>query len=171
MYIWYVCKSHVNVNHLCLHVWTFYIYTYIVAMYICVHSHLHETNVNMCQINLHGPMKCIGVCKCIYYIPLMTIPSCKSILINCECIPKFFFFFVVVGHFDWPFTKKSWYFDTLQTLTFYQYGTIVVLFQGISWMHILSHLIAWVKLLFLIFFIAIFGLNFHKSLGTYCDPY
>jgi hypothetical protein len=33
---------------------------------------------------------------------------------------------------------------------FYQYGTMVVLFQEISWMHILSHLIAWVLLLLLL---------------------
>jgi hypothetical protein len=43
---------------------------------------------------------------------------------------------------------------------FYQYGTMVVLFQGISWMHIVSHLIAWVELLFLILFIIILDPSF-----------
>jgi len=40
---------------------------------------------------------------------------------------------------------------------------MVVLFQGISWMHILPHFIAWVEFLFLILFIIIFGLGFYKS--------
>jgi hypothetical protein len=48
---------------------------------------------------------------------------------------------------------------------------MVVLFQGISWMHILPHLIAWFKLSFLISFNTIFGLSLYKSLGTYCDSY
>ncbi len=39
---------------------------------------------------------------------------------------------------------------------FYQYTTMMVLFQGISWMHILSHFIAWVGLLFLTLFMIIF---------------
>jgi hypothetical protein len=49
---------------------------------------------------------------------------------------------------------------------FYQYVTTMVLFQGISWMHILSHFIAWVEILFLTLFMTIF-----KSLGIYCDLY
>ncbi len=39
---------------------------------------------------------------------------------------------------------------------FYQYVTMMVLFQGISSMHILSHLIAWLKLLFLTLFMTMF---------------
>jgi hypothetical protein len=44
---------------------------------------------------------------------------------------------------------------------------MVVLFQGISWMHILPHLILFYILLIL--FIIIFGLSFYKNLGTYWD--
>jgi len=44
-----VCKS--QVNHLHLHVQTFYIYTYHVAMYINIFSHLHKTSANICQIH------------------------------------------------------------------------------------------------------------------------
>ncbi len=39
---------------------------------------------------------------------------------------------------------------------FYKYATMMMLFQGISWMHILSHFIAWVGLLFLTLFMIIF---------------
>jgi len=38
--------------------------------------------------------KCFVVCKCMYYIPLMTMPSCKSILIRSRRIPKFNFIFL-----------------------------------------------------------------------------
>jgi hypothetical protein len=48
---------------------------------------------------------------------------------------------------------------------------MVVLFQGTSWIHILPHLTAWFKFLFVISFNMIFGLSFYKSLGTYCDSY
>jgi hypothetical protein len=47
-----------------------------------------------------------------------------------------------------------WY--PLNISIFYQYTTMMVLFQGISWMHILSHFIAWVGLLFLTLFMIIF---------------
>jgi len=62
--------------------------------------------------------KYFGKCKCTYYICLMTIASCKFILISCECILKLNFCFCAMDHFDWPFTKKSWYFHIPQTLNF-----------------------------------------------------
>ncbi len=30
--------------------------------------------------------ECCGMCKCIYCIPLMNTPSCKSILVSCGCM-------------------------------------------------------------------------------------
>jgi hypothetical protein len=48
-----------------------------------------------------------------------------------------------MGHFDYPSQKIMIYFDIPQILgIFYRYGTMVVLFQEISGMHILPHLIA-----------------------------
>ncbi len=49
--------------------------------------------------------KCFVVCKCIYFTFLMIIPSCKSILISYECIPKLNFILFAMGQFDWSFTK------------------------------------------------------------------
>jgi hypothetical protein len=63
------------------------------------------------------PYICFGACKCIYYILLMNIPSCKSMSISCGWISKLNLFF-----YNWPLWlvlhKKSWYFDTPQVLTF-----------------------------------------------------
>jgi len=87
-------KSHVNGNHLHLHIRTFY--SYIVVVYI-FYLHLHKANVNICQIHLHSSCKCFGMCKCIYYIPLVTIPSCKSILVSYGCM-FWWVFFLVMGH-------------------------------------------------------------------------
>jgi len=116
-----------------------------------------------------APCKCFGVCKCIYYIFLMTIPSCKSILISCECIPKLNFIFCK-GTLWWILhTKKMifWYSLNIKVL---QYKLIVVLFQEISWMHILSQLIVWVQILLLLFLWILLNnkSSFLKSLGTYC---
>jgi hypothetical protein len=36
---------------------------------------------------------------------------------------------------------------------------------------VMSHLIVWAKLWFLTLFIIIYGLNFYKSLGIYCDSF
>jgi hypothetical protein len=44
-----------------------------------------------------------------------------------------------------------WY--SLSISIFYQYGTIVVLFQEISWMHILPPNHCWIKLLWLLLFL------------------
>ncbi len=77
--------------------------------------------------------------------------------------------FFAMGQFDWSFTKNHNTLIPPNITIFYQYGIMVVLFQGISWIHILLHLIGWVELLFLTLFITIFGLNFYKSLSTYCD--
>jgi hypothetical protein len=54
------------------------------------------------------------------------------------------------------FSKIMMYWYTPNISIFYQYATMMVLFQGISWMHILSHFIAWVGLLFLTLFMTIF---------------
>ncbi len=62
-----------------------------------------------------APCKCFGACecKCIHHIPLMTIPSCKSILtwipINMVVMhPKVEMFrcFFCNGSFGWPITKN-----------------------------------------------------------------
>jgi hypothetical protein len=98
--------------------------------------------------------------------------SCKSILTSYVCIPKLNIIIFVISHFDWPFTKKSWYFDIPPNISIsHQYGTMVVLFQGILWIHILYHIMTWIEHLFLILFATIFGLNFYKNLGTNCDSY
>ncbi len=65
-----------HVNHLHLHIWTFYLYIYILVVYIYTFT-LTSFCVNVWE--------CV---KCIYYIPLMAMPSCKSILIRFGCIPK-----------------------------------------------------------------------------------
>lgn len=82
----------------------------------------------------------------------------KFILISCVCISKLDFI-SAMGHFVWPFTKNMilWYLLNISIL----FRTMVILFQGISW---ILHLIVWVKLSFLTLFIVIFGLNFYKSL-------
>jgi hypothetical protein len=55
-----------------------------------------------------------------------------------------------------PFKKNHDILIPRNISIFDQYGTMMVLFQWISSMHILSHFIAWVKLLFLILFMTIF---------------
>jgi len=63
----------------------------------------------------------------------MTIPSCKSILISCGCIPMLNFILFVMGHFDWPFKKIMilWYSQNINI------ESMVMLFQGTSQMHII----------------------------------
>jgi hypothetical protein len=91
--------------------------------------------------------------------------SCKSILISYVCNPNLNIIILVISHFDRPFTKKSWYFNISPNISiFHLYGTMVALFQGILWIHILSHIMTWIKLLFLILYATIFGLNFYKNL-------
>jgi len=65
------------------------------------------------QKSWQSPTSCLQLESYSYDIPLMTIPSCKSILNSCRCIPKLnFIIFFAMGHFDWPFTKKTWFFYT-----------------------------------------------------------
>jgi hypothetical protein len=148
-------KSRVSANDLHLNVWTFTLNIYIVALY-SLFIHLCEVRESkFVKYTYTVSCKCFGACKCkcIYYMSLMIIPSCKSISISCECIHILTFFLqwtILIG----PSHKKSWYFDTLQTLAFVnQYGTMVMLFQEISQMHILPHVIAWVQLLLLLLFL------------------
>jgi hypothetical protein len=141
------CKSYVfslkHLNFLHLHLYC-----------CCIYIHIY-TYTTMC--------KCFGLCKCkwIYYLPFMTIVSLKSILISCGCIPKFKCFFSM-GHFDWSFTKNH---DTLilpkHQSIFYQYGTMMVLFQEIFWIQILPHLITWIQILLLLFLWIILNNNFY----------
>jgi hypothetical protein len=74
-----------------------------------------------------------------------------------------------MGHFVGPSQKIMilWYCPNISI--FYNYGTIVVLFHGIFWMHILCPFIAGIELLFLTLFIIVFGLSFYKNLDTYYD--
>jgi hypothetical protein len=53
--------------------------------------------------------KCVGTCNCkwIYYIFLMIIFSCKSILISCECMFSWFLF-CNGSSFGYPSTKTLW---------------------------------------------------------------
>jgi hypothetical protein len=64
--IYMACKSHVSVNHLHLHVQTFY--TYIVDVYI-IFLHLHFTQGQCKYLSNTLTQPCVnvlGVCKCIY---------------------------------------------------------------------------------------------------------
>ncbi len=143
-----VCKSSASVNHLHLHVQTFYTYIYIAFP------------------------KCFGACKCIYYIPLMTIPFCKSILISCGCIPKLKFIFIFLQWASLIDLSQNiiilWYSPNISIS--YQYETMVVLLQGVSWMHILFNFIVWIELLFLILFVTIFGTTKKMWLDHYNQP-
>jgi len=65
--------------------------------------HLHHWHQIFVKYTYTTPCKCFGSC----YIPLMTIPYCKSILISCGCILHgSIYIYSVMGHFDWPFTKN-----------------------------------------------------------------
>jgi hypothetical protein len=103
---------------------------------------------------------CFLVCKCMYYIPLVTIPSYKSILIKSRHIPKFNFIFLQHVILIGPWKKNMILSYSPNINIFYQYKTIVILFWGISWMHILPHFIAWIKLL--LSYLYNFGHNFKK---------
>ncbi len=112
-------------------------------------------------------------CKCVYYISLMTILSCKSILISCWCILKLNFILFFEGSTLIGLSQKIHDIFILPNINnFYQSGTTIwLLFQGISWMHILLWFVDWIEILFINLFITIFGLSFYKSLGIYCDSY
>ncbi len=124
--IYTLCKSHVNVNHLHLHIWNFYTYT---------NTRLHRAMWMFVKYIYTTLRKCFGACKWkwIYYIPLMTIPSCKSILTGCGCISKLIFYLFL----QWtilicPSQKIMilWYPPNISI--FYQYGIMVVLFQEVN---------------------------------------
>jgi hypothetical protein len=136
VHVYSVCKSCVNVNHLCLHTQTFATYTYVVG---------GDYFLSIYMVSC----KCFRACKCIYYISLIVISSCSSIEFTsqCGCIPKLNVL-LSMGHFDWPFTKNYDVFNTLKidfinmklcfplpSHIYYKnellgkgYGTIVVLF-------------------------------------------
>jgi len=63
-------------------------------MYIVLH--FHKASVNICQIHLDGLVKIFWevLVYILYTVCLMIIPSCKFILISCECILKLNFFFL-----------------------------------------------------------------------------
>ncbi len=114
---------------------------------------LHEVKVNICQLHFHNPCNCFGKCKCRYYILLMTMPSCKSILISCGCIPSFnFLFLYFCSEALWlVLLKKIMMLCYSSNISiFHKYEDYHVLFQEISWTYILSHLIAWAQLLLLL---------------------
>jgi hypothetical protein len=91
----------------------------ILLLCIIIISYLHDVSVNNFQIHFYiGLCKCFEVCKCINYIPWMIIPSCKSMLISCECIVNLNFIFCN-GPLSSALHKKSWYFDIIQTLAFF----------------------------------------------------
>jgi len=110
----------------------------------------------------------LRVCKCIYYMPLMIIPSCKCILISCACIPKLNLFIFAMVHFDWPFSPPN-------ISIFYQYGTMVVLFRAIPKNNLNAHFASphcWSRTSFMPNIIPQhFDRSFYKSLCTYCDSY
>ncbi len=99
--------------------------TLLLCVYIHIYTHLHKATYT----NTRPRVNVLGhVSVSVYYILLMTIPSCKSILISCECIPKPNYYFFVMGQFDWPFTKNH---DTLilskhqHFLPIWDYGGVV----------------------------------------------
>ncbi len=102
--------------------------------------------------------KCFGVCTCMYCIPVMIIPSYKSILISCGCFPKLNFYFYLIG----PLQKIMIFWYSPNISIFDQYGTRGCYSKRYPGMHILSHLIAWVQLLLLLLFLwVIFDNNFY----------
>ncbi len=116
--------------------------------------------------------KYFEACKCKYYISLTIIPSCKSILISCGCIPKFKLFFCN-GSLWLAIHKNSWYWHSPNIHIFYQHETMVVLFQKISWLSttfiITITVIMSIQKLDLL--LNIIDCSFYKNLGTYCDLY
>jgi len=137
-----MCKSFM------LPIWTSYIY--IIVMYkFFFNIYTYTTSC-----------KCFGACKRIYHILFMIIPSWKSILINCGCIPPLNYILLQWATLIGPSQKNYDILIFLKISIFYQYGTMMVLFQKISWMHILPHFIAWVKLSFLTLFIVSCGVSF-----------
>jgi hypothetical protein len=70
----------------------FYTYIYIVALYN-LFIHLHKVRESkFLKYTYAVSCKCFGACKCINYMSLMIILSCKFILISCECIQILFYF-------------------------------------------------------------------------------
>jgi hypothetical protein len=116
----------------------------------------------------------MALCKCLYYIFLMIIPSCKSILISCECISKLNVF-LIMDHFDWPFTKNH---DTLifpkhyHFLPMWDYGGVIprnILNAHFASPHCLSS--TFMNSINTSTFISTTYCSFKKNVGTYCDSY
>ncbi len=90
--------------------------------------HLHKASVSICQNTYMASPKCLGACIYMYYITLVIIFPCKSILISCACISKVNFIFLTTGHFDWAFTKNHDVFIFLKHqhfLPIWDYGDII----------------------------------------------
>jgi hypothetical protein len=158
--VYMACKS--CVNHLHLHIWTFFltliflscIYIFTLTWGQC--KYLSNTLTWFC-VNVQ---ECV---KCIYYIPLMPIPSCKSILIRRECIPKLYFIFLqsttLIGpsqknHYTLIFPKHYHF------LPIWDYGGVIP--KNILKAHFLPHCMTTT-------FInsTTITCNSYKSLGTY----
>ncbi len=101
----------------------------------CVNEWFTHTHMNVLHLQTYIVLyKCFGVCTCMYCIPIMIVPSYKSILISCGCFQSSFFFFLQWATLISPFKKQImifWYSPNISI--FYQYRTMVVLFKEISW--------------------------------------
>jgi hypothetical protein len=76
MYVHIACKSHVSVNHLHSHVWTFYTYKILVLIFV---KYIYI-------ISYKRFWTFTWDCVHVYYISLIAMLSYKSILISCECM-------------------------------------------------------------------------------------
>jgi hypothetical protein len=108
--VYTACRSCVNVNHLHLNIWTFYSYIYILVVYIYIY--IFTLTWGQCKyLSNTLPWFCVNVwecVKCLYYMPFMPIPSCKSILIRCGCIPKLNFVFLQLATLIGPSQKNHY---------------------------------------------------------------
>jgi len=124
--------------------------------------------------------KYLGTCKCIYYIPFMTLPSCKSIIISCACKPKlnylFIYLFIICNGPLWFILYKknhdililSKHFSIF--LTIWDYGGVIL--RNILNAHFAPlHCLSTTKFFTIITFMKNIQLDticFYKSLSTYC---
>jgi hypothetical protein len=119
--VYITCKLCVNVviyiftpEFLHLHLYYCRIYSYI---------HTHTITLTWFGVNIWRYVKCI------YCIPLMTIPSCNSRLISCGCM--FWRFFFCHGPFGWPIIKNIMKSPTFQVkVTFKKLFYTYIVFYG-----------------------------------------
>ncbi len=118
------------------------------------------------------------LCKCLsvlslYYIPLVPIPSCKSILIRCGCIPKLNFIFLQFATLIGPSPKNHYtliFPKHYHFLPIWDYGGFIP--KNILKAHFaLPHCFTTTFINSTTIIFMTITCSSYKSLGTYCDSY